>query len=74
MVNQIGILMDFDWRSACMDAERRYMETKRERDFYIKWAKVWEEIFYCDECRDNIHACQEHSTEVMMLDKEKKDL
>lgn len=30
---------DFDWRASCMDAERRYMEMKRDRD---RWRKIAE--------------------------------
>lgn len=25
---------DFDWRAACMDAERRFMDMKNDRDRY----------------------------------------
>lgn len=67
-------MVEFDWRAACMDAERRYIEMKRERDFYFKLAKAWEDVFYCDECSEGVHACQSHSAQIMALDQEKKDL
>lgn len=67
-------MVEFDWRAACMDAERRYMEMKRERDFYTELAKAWEDVFYCDECTESVHACQLHSSQIMNLDQKKKDL
>lgn len=28
---------DFDWRTACLDAERRYIESQRDRD---RWKEL----------------------------------
>lgn len=57
-----------------MDAERRYMEEKRKKDFYKEAAQVWESVFYCDECSQSIHACLDHSAKIMDLDQRAKDL
>ena len=31
---------DFDWRAACMDAERRFIEIKREHDELLQAARL----------------------------------
>lgn len=45
---------DFDWRAACMDAERRFMDMKNDRD-------RWQAIAFCRTCEPaDAYYCTRH--------------